>query len=177
MYRIENIPPGTYTLVGWHERSERTEKVLRRLFDRIRNLGTHRLRPESEHTPIFRSIDGHVALDPASAPSAALDSALEAAGIAVPEAPEGTARVLLLAGDDGDPLAGIFAFLDQDGNTASSEPLGHHENISVGAFLEILADRVSLLGATTGTPWSSRAVSPAPSGYAPRQLSELFGLA
>ncbi len=23
-YRIENIPPGTYTLIGWHERSERT---------------------------------------------------------------------------------------------------------------------------------------------------------
>lgn len=25
-YRIDHIPPGTYTLVGWHERSERTEK-------------------------------------------------------------------------------------------------------------------------------------------------------
>jgi len=25
-YRIENIPPGTYTLIGWHERSERTEQ-------------------------------------------------------------------------------------------------------------------------------------------------------
>lgn len=23
-YRIENVPPGSYTLVGWHERSERT---------------------------------------------------------------------------------------------------------------------------------------------------------
>jgi plastocyanin len=26
MYRIENVPPGTYTLIGWHERSERTEQ-------------------------------------------------------------------------------------------------------------------------------------------------------
>lgn len=25
-YRIGNVPPGTYTLVGWHERSERTEQ-------------------------------------------------------------------------------------------------------------------------------------------------------
>ncbi|HKX55290.1 MAG TPA: carboxypeptidase regulatory-like domain-containing protein, partial [Xanthomonadales bacterium] len=25
-YRIGNVPPGTYTLIGWHERSERTEQ-------------------------------------------------------------------------------------------------------------------------------------------------------
>ena len=27
-YRIDNIPPGTYSVIGWHERSERTEQQL-----------------------------------------------------------------------------------------------------------------------------------------------------